>query len=210
MRTLFVIVSISMVMTLASLAFAQSDSESSSPVGIFVEPAVTYETSNSSIHYPSPLSDSTGSLTGFGLGGRLGIHLSEIVFAGIDGRYSMPYFKDSSTNYGANATAANWGPVLGVQMPIVGLRVWGSYVMGGILDPENSGGYDVKFSEAKGYRIGAGFKVMIVSLNLEYQNLKYGATTLEKIGPFSPGTGFNDVNLTNDTWIVSASMPIGL
>ena len=178
--------------------------------GLFVEPALTYETSNSSINYPSPLSDSTGHVDGFGLGVRLGFHIEEVLFLGVDGRYGMQQFKDSSTNYDAASVSTNWGPVIGVQMPNVGLRVWGTYIGGGELNPEKSGSYDAKFSKGTGYRVGAGFRISALSLNLEYQDMKYGQTTLEQLGSFTPGTNFDSVNLSNKSWVASVSFPLEL
>lgn len=175
--------------------------------GLFVEPMLTYETSNSTVDYPAPFSNSTGNATGLGIGARLGFHFAEIVFAGIDARYSMPQFKDSSVNYEAKAVAHNWGPVIGVQMPVVGLRVWGSYIWGGALDPEASGGYDVKFEQASGFRVGGGFQFLLVSLNLEYQEANYASTTLEQVGPFAPGA-FGDPHLQNKSWILGVSFPV--
>src|SRR5690349_20011520 len=104
--------------------------------GLFVEPAITYESSSSSIDYPSPLSNSSGSVNGAGFGARIGGHIAETVFLAADIRYSKPQFKDSTNNLASAATSLNYGAVLGVQMPIVGLRVWGGYVFGGELNPE--------------------------------------------------------------------------
>jgi hypothetical protein len=189
---------------------ARAEDASIPGTGLFIEPMATLEVGSTSIHYPSPLSDSSGSATGFGLGGRLGFHFIDVLFAGLDARYAMPTFKDSSTNYQSSAVGTNWGPVVGVQVPILGLRAWASYIWGGDLNPESSGGYDVKFSEASGYRIGAGWKFLLVSLNLEYQSLVYGKTTLEQVGPFSANTSFDNVQLTDRAWIASVSIPIGL
>jgi hypothetical protein len=163
-----------------------------------------------SVNYPSPLSNSTGTTTGFGLGARLGIHLKEVFFLGLDFRYSMPQFKDSSVTYNAKAIATNWGPVIGMQMPAVGLRVWGSYILGGEMNPEGSEGYDVKVLDASGYRVGTGFRIAAVSLNLEYQHLKYGQSKLEAVGPFTVGTNFKNVSLENRTWLASVSFPLEL
>ena len=82
--------------------------------------------------------------------------------------------------------------------------------MGGELDPEKSGSLDVKFEDAAGYRVGVGFHIAMLSLSLEYQQLEYGSVELESIGPFSSGTSFDDVNLENRSWILSASFPIAL
>ena len=122
----------------------------------------------------------------------------------------MPQFKDSSTNYNSRATQFNWGPVVGMQMPDLGMRVWGAYVVDGQLNPEKSGSFDVKFLQGRGFRLGVGFRVSIVSLNLEYQDLEYKRTNVEQIGPFSAGTNFNNVNLNNKTWIASVSFPMEL
>lgn len=178
--------------------------------GLFVEPAITYETSDASTNYPAPQGDSTGKADGLGFGARLGFHLADVVFIGIDGRYSMPEFEDADTSYSAKAVASNWGSVIGVQMPIVGLRVWGGYIWDGEMNPEASGGYDVKFTKATGYRLGAGLKLIAVSLNLEYQDLKYNNASLEQVGPFTPGTSFEDVDYKNKSWIVSVSFPLSI
>lgn len=199
-----VVISFSLLTCLNAMARGSAHS------GLFVEPMLTYESVDTSINYPSPLSDSSGENTGFGVGARVGFHISEVIFAGLDGRYSMTTFKDSSTNYNATAKSYNLGPVVGVQMPIVGLRVWGTYILTGELEPEKSGSYDVKFSQPQGYRIGAGFHLVAVSLNLEYQNMKYTNTTLQQLGSFSPGTDFGSVSNKADGWIASVSFPLEL
>ena len=178
--------------------------------GLFVEPAVTYERGDTSVTYPSPLSNSTGHSNGLGIAARLGFHISEVIFAGIDARYSKPHFTDSALGYDASATSTTWGPVVGVQMPVVGLRVWAGYILGGVLDPDSSQNIDVKYSGANGYRIGAGFRVLLVSLNLEYQQLNYGSATLQQVGPFNTNTTFDSVKLGNNSWIASVSFPLEL
>lgn len=176
--------------------------------GLYVEPAVTYEAGDTSINYPSPLTNSAGRVEGLGLGARIGFHLMDAFIVALDLRYAMPQFKDSSVNYDAKSTATNFGPVVAFQMPIVGLRVWGSYVLTGELNPEASGSVDVKFQDATGYRVGAGFRILMLSLNLEYQQIKYGKANLEQLGPFIPGTIFDNVSLENKTWIGSVSFPM--
>jgi hypothetical protein len=131
------------------------------------------------------------------------------VFLAADARYSRPQFKDSSNNLDSQATAYNYGPVLGIQMPGVGLRLWGTYVMDGQLDPEESNQVDVKFNKPTGYRVGAGFHLGYVSLNLEYQDLKYDSTTLEKIGPFT-GSASDNIRLQDKAYVGSVSFPIDL
>lgn len=178
--------------------------------GIFVEPSLTYELGDSKTNYPAPLSNSSGEISGFGLGGRGGFHVNEAIFVGLDGRYSFTKFKDSNVNYDADATGYNLAPVVGFQMPDIGLRVWGSYVVMGELNPEESRGWDVKYTDAMGPRIGAGFRIASISVNLEYQDLKYDKATLEAVGPFNPGDSFDNVELSNKSWIASVSFPLEL
>lgn len=179
--------------------------------GVFAEPMVTYALgSKTTTNWPTPFSDSTGSVNGLGLGARLGMHVGEVLFLAADGRYFMPKLKDSSVNYDASAAGFNYGVTLGMQTPVVGLRVWGTYVFGGELDPEKSGSFDVKFSETQGYRIGAGFYVAMVSLNLEYQDLKYDKLTLQSLGSISANTGVDNVTMQDKAWIASVSFPVSL
>ena len=175
--------------------------------GLYAEPGVTYEYLDNSISWPAPFSSSTGTTRGLGLSARLGIHASEIIFVALDGRYSRPQFKDSSTNVESSATSYNWGPVVGVQMPVVGLRVWGQYVMDGTLNPEASGNFDYLFNQATGYRIGAGFRVTLVSINLEYQDLKY-KTTVENAYGFNTNASFSSAGLTSKGWVLGVSFPL--
>lgn len=176
--------------------------------GLFVEPMLTYETGNTAVNYPSPLSDSTGTIVGFGIGAKFGFHISEAFFLALDGRYSMPQFKDSSVTYDAKSVSMNWGPSVGFQMPEVGLRVWGTYIMDGYLDPEKSGNFDVKFQKGTGTRLGAGFRVASLSLNLEYQQMNYTQTDFEQIGPFA--TTSNSTTMNNKAWLAGVSFPLEL
>lgn len=179
--------------------------------GIFFEPIVTYERGDSKINYPSPINDSTGKIQGLGVGTRLGFHLLESLFFGVDGRYSMPSFKDSSLNQNARARSWNYGPMVGVQMPFaIGLRFWGSYIMGGELDPDSSKNVDAKFKNGKGFRLGGGIKLGVTSLNLEYQAIKYDETQIQQAGVFAPGTSFRNVDLKNNSVVFSVSFPFSL
>lgn len=178
--------------------------------GLFIEPSLTYETSNSSIDYPTPLQNSTGSVNGAGIGLRLGGHVADILFVGADVRYSRPTFKDSSNNTEAAATSVNYAPVIGIQTPLFGIRVWGAYVLGGELSPESDKGMQMKFSDPKGYRVGAGLNFLIVSVNLEYQELKYDKTTIKEFGSIPLNADFSSSKLTNKSYIVSVSFPIAL
>ena len=193
---------------MTSLIFSLLAYQAKAEGGLFVEPMVTYEKGDSSIDYPSPFNNSTGSVNGLGIGARIGAHASDTVFLAADVRYSKPQFKDSSNDFDSTATSYNYGPAVGVQMPVVGLRLLGSYVLGGQLDPEESKGFDLKFTDARGPRFGVGFQVVAVSLNLEYQDLEYGKTTVEKAGPFSGSS--DDIKLRDKSYVMSVSFPINL
>ena len=180
--------------------------------GFFLEPSLTFENGESQIDFPDslPLDDSDGDIVGMGAGLRLGFHLYEELFIGADGRYSVPNFEDSSLDQDVDAKHFNYGPVVGLQMPTtLGLRFWGSYVMGAELDPEKDEGVDEKFTDGTGYRMGTGIKLGVVSINLEYQFIKYKDVEIEDAGIFGSGS-FDDTELKHRTWILSASFPISL
>lgn len=198
----------SLLSILAALLLSSPGAVADENGGLFVEPAITYETSKSTLDWPAPFSDSTGSSKGFGLAARLGLHISEVVFIAADGRYSKPTFKNSANGYDATAEAMNLGAVLGVQMPEMGLRIWASSILTGSLNPERSQNTNVKFEDAKGYRVGVGFRVSSVSLNLEYQRLTYDKSTLEEVGPIAPGLGLG--KLDDASYIASVSFPLEL
>lgn len=199
------------VMTIGSLALVALavPAMAQSAGGLFVEPGVTYERGTTKTDWPLIATDSSGESNGLGLMGRLGFHVADIVLLGVDARYSMPNFKDSSVNYSADATQFNWGPMVGIQTPVFGLRVWGTYVAGGMLDPKASNSFDVKWEDSTGYRIGAGLRFMMLSCNLEYQNLKYDKLTVENAGGLTLGS-FSSVKPKNESWIVSVSFPLDM
>lgn len=188
---------------LGSIGFAESDS------GLFVEPSVTYETSKFDVNYP--FANSSGETNGFGVGARLGMHVNEVVFLGVDGRFSKLNFQDTNSvfDYDTQANQYNLAPVVGVQMPHLGLRVWGSYIAMAEMDPKEKSGLDLRFKDGTGYRIGAGFHIASVSVNLEYQNLDYDTTSIQQIGPIT-NTATDGVQLKNESWIASVSFPISL
>lgn len=179
--------------------------------GLFVEPMITYEKGDGEIDFPAPANSADTETKGFGLGARLGFHAWESVFIGADGRYSMPNFKDDALNMNTDAKAWNLAPVVGIQMPTdIGLRLWGSYILTGELDPDKDKNVDVRFTNAKGYRVGAGIKLGIASLNVEYEQLKYDKTKVDEVGVFTPGYSTKDIELDNSSWIFSVSFPISI
>ena len=175
--------------------------------GFFLEPMITYQNFKADIEYPNTfLSDSSGDVKGTGFGLRLGGHVVDTLFLAADLRYAQPKYQDS--NFEADAKQSNYGVVLGLQMPILGLRIWGSYIADGVLDPKEDNGVDLKFKEAKGHRLGAGFHVAMFSINVEYQNLKYDSTELEKLGPFTDVNAQDRIELTESGYVASVSFPI--
>lgn len=169
--------------------------------GFFIEPLVTIETTKTDAPFGA-----SGEARGLGIGARLGFHVSDAIFVGVDGRFSrLKYVEENSTfNYDGQANAYNIAPVVGVQMPDIGLRVWAGYIVAGEMNPE-SGSVDLKMGDGTGYRIGAGFRVKSVSLNLEYQKLNYGNADVNDGGLVS-----ESFELDNDTWIASVSFPLAL
>lgn len=177
--------------------------------GLFIEPMLTYEKGEADVDLPSPFGSSHSTIDGFGLGARLGFHVLESVFIGLDGRYSKPDYKNSDTDINSEASAFNYGPVVGIQMPTpLGIRVWAGYIAGGQMDVDKDQGVDFKFKDASGYRVGGGIKLAMVSLNLEYQQITYNETELSDAGIFSGST--SNVDQINNSYIFSVSCPISL
>jgi hypothetical protein len=196
-------------LTLVSTVGNKANAEEAA--GLFVEPGLTYEFSDTArANYPAPLGSSDGSLKGFGLMGRLGFHVNDIVFVAADGRYSRPKFKNDTANYESDANAYNWGVTAGIQMPVAGLRIWGSWVAGGMVDPDAANGLDVKFSSGSGWRVGAGLHVVAVSVNFEYQNITYDNLEIQEVGPFNTSTSFSGTELVTKAYVVSLSFPVSL
>lgn len=175
--------------------------------GFYIEPGITYEKGDNKLDWPSPLNDSTGNTKGLGVDLKLGFHVASTFFAGVEAAYSKVRFEQSATDYAADASSTLYGAILGAQMPVAGLRIWAGYIFGGDLDPDESGGVDVKFTGAHGPKVGIGIKIFMVSLNLEYMDLEYNDSKLEQAGPV---TGSLDEKLKNKVGLVSISMPITL
>ena len=185
----------------------QSDASAAQALSILIEPGITYEYGESSTDYPSPFSNSDGSTQGLGLSGRLAFAVSETLFLGADIRYSYLNFKDPGISYEEIATAYNWGPVIGIALPFMNLRAWGAYILNGEMDPEESEGLDLNFVNAYGYRVGAGLNVENLSFNIEFQNLGYDNTNIEKLGPFATNIDSDSIKYTNQSIIASLSFP---
>lgn len=188
----------------SALVFADVDTG-----GFYVEPGLTYQIQQSTIHNPSPFNNSTAKVQGFGLMGRVGFHINDMFFVALDARYSIPQYKDSAVSYDTSATTYDLGPSVGVQMPITGLRVWATWIVNSELDPKGTSNVDYKFTGGQGYRVGVGFQVVMVSLNLEYQQINYGNTNFQNASIFS-GSSTDSIKYKGDGWIASVSFPIAL
>ena len=123
----------------------------------------------------------------------------------------MPKLKDTTLNQDIKSKSWNVGPMVGLQMPTpLGLRFWGSWILAGVLDPDKDQGVDEKFKSGNGFRLGGGLRVALVSLNIEYQHIKYDETQIQEAGVFTPGYSTSDIALKNNSLIVSVSIPINL
>lgn len=201
MKTLFALTLSSIIACAALPTWANEDG------GLFVEPGITYQRQESDIDNPTPFADSTAKVEGLGLMGRAGFHVSEALFIAGDFRYSFPRYKDSATNYNMNASQYDLGPTFGLQMPNLGFRVWGTYIPYAELDPQGTSNLNYWFRDGKGYRVGVGFRVAMVSLNLEYENIKYGQTEFENASIFS-GANADSLQFDGKSWIASVSFPL--
>lgn len=179
--------------------------------GFFVEPILTWERGRGDVNFPSPINDQETEIDGFGVGARFGGHIWETIFLGADARYSIPTFKSSGLNQDVDAKAWNVGPMVGAQMPfLIGLRGWASMIVAGEVDPEMGANVNEKFKSGLGFRVGAGFNIAFVSLNIEYQKINYDKTQIEDIGVFAVNSTRSDIELDNDSMILSVSFPLSI
>lgn len=203
-KTIFMTVFAGMLLASSNFAKAKVDKG-----GLFIEPYITYENSDYEVDYPSEIGKSEGNYLGAGLGARLGFHVLESVFVGVDGRYNKYSLEDDEAEYESDASGYTYGTVVGLQLPTeVSLRVWWNWILDGVVDPKESDNLDLKFKDASGHRVGVGFMIGTVSLNAEYQNITYSEMEIEKLGPFS-GTS-NDSELDNNGYVFSVSFPYAL
>lgn len=179
--------------------------------GLFVEPMLTWERGRGDVNFPSPIDSAETEMDGFGVGARVGFHVMDSIFLAADGRYSLPTFKDNKLNQDVDAKAWNVGPVVGFQMPTtLGVRVWAGWVVAGEVDPDKGQNVKERFESGSGYRVGAGIKLAMVSLNAEYQKITYDNTRLEEVGVFTPNYSRGDVEYKNESMVLSVSFPISI
>lgn len=202
MKNLFLLASV-LIVGLGTSLSAQAQEQRGG--GLFVEPGLFYESGTTTTQYPT--GDSGGTNKGLGVSGRLGFHIGDAFFLAADARYSMPKFSDGRID--ASGDAYQVGPVVGLQTPVAGLRVWAEYIAQAQLDPGGSNNFDLKFKNGTGFAVGGGFRLLALSLNLEYQRLNYGTTEVQSLGGFNIGDTDN-TKLKNEAWIASVSFPIEL
>lgn len=181
---------------------------SAAHAGVFIEPGVFYETGDNTIAWPAPLSSSTGTSSGLGADLKAGWNFEGLVYLGVDASFSKPTFKNSAVDYNATASSNLFGGLVGVDLPL-GFRVWGEYVFDGALDPEASNGYDVSFKKANGYKIGVGWKIILVSVNLEYMDLQYNDSKLQEALGVNVNTDMSE-KLKDKLYMLSVSLPVSL
>jgi hypothetical protein len=175
--------------------------------GPFVEPYLTYESDDVKIKtsdMPLVANDTTSSSDGFGIGARLGLHVKEIFFLAADARFAQSQLSQSLYD-NTRANQYNYGVTAGAQTPLAGLRLWGTYVLGGRMDPSSGeNGVDLRFEDLNGYRVGAGLFVRSVSINVEYQNLTFDTTRVQSWGNVAV-----DSNFDTDTDVQGYTLGLG-
>lgn len=180
--------------------------------GLMIEPILSVSREDTTIRtsqLPVVADDTSGTMEGFGAGLRFGVHASEVVFLGVDGRYSRMRLNDSFYET-SEGDIFNAGPGVVVQMPRIGLRAWGTYVVAGQFDPDPGvQGLDVKFTDAEGYRLGLGLRFAAISVNVEYQNLSFDSTEIESFGSLGVNSAAN-ADFENQGYSLSLSFPVEL
>ncbi len=180
--------------------------------GLFIEPMIfgsQEDTSIESSQISGLLSDTSGTSRGYGVGLRFGGHVSEVFLIGIDGRYSKNQMEDSFYQ-SADADVYNIAPMVGLQTPLFGVRLLAGYVLTGENNPAAGvQGLDLKFKEASGWRLGAGLHVGPVSVNVEYQDLRYNTTEVESIGSLALNDDVSVDSRTNG-YVLTLGFPVEL
>ncbi len=191
---------LSLLAAIGSAAWADGESNGT---GLFIEPGVSYQVTNSLLDIPASTANSTATTQGFGVVVRGGVHVMERFFVAADGRYALLKYADNANNFSVNATSWDIAPVIGMQMKDYGARLYAGYVLAGNLDPKGSRGVDPSFSDANGWRVGAGLKVQHVSVNIEWQRLHYGDASVK-----SGTTTTNGVKYNGEGLVASVTFPI--
>jgi hypothetical protein len=110
----------------------------------------------------------------------------------------------------ANADANEYtlGPTVTWETPWYGIRLMGTYVMAGeflpSLDPY---GVDMLFKDPTGFRVGAGAEFGPVSVNLEYQDLRFATTQVNSAGSLPIAPQSISMNTETSGYLLSVSFP---
>lgn len=181
--------------------------------GLFIEPMIFASQEDTTIRtsqLPIITDDTSGTQRSAGIGLRFGGHVSEIFMLGVDGRYARARMEDSSYQT-ADSNVYNIAPTIGLQTPLAGIKLMGSYVVAGENDPGSGAqGIDLKFKEATGWRVGAGVHVLAVAVNLEYQNLTYNKTEVQSLGSLTALNGDYNFDAETAGYTLSVSFPVEL
>lgn len=189
---------------------SSSERSSLSMGGLLLEPILFISQEDSSVRtsqLPLVNNDTSGNSTGYGLGIRMGGHVSEILMLGFDARYSKTQSDDSFFDE-SDADVYNIAPAIGLKTPFFGVRLMAAYVVAGESNPSSgSDGLNLKYNEANGLRMGAGLYIAAVSVNLEYQDLDYNNTEIESRGSvaFNEST---DIDANSKGYALSVSFPL--
>lgn len=180
-----------------------------SEAGFMVEPIISVGQSNSSIRTSQTgfLNDTSGRIQSLGLGGRVGFHVMDIFLVGVDARYARSRFQDSGLSQ-TEGNALNVGPMIGVQTPFYGVRLAATYVADGFFDPGANGqGLDTRFTTQRGYRLGAGLKLMNVNIGLEYEKTRYENSEIQSWGALNVAQN-SAIDLDNEGVNLNLTFPI--
>lgn len=178
--------------------------------GFYIEPMLSAIREDSTLNSTGLGGNTTGTTEGYGVGLRLGGHVSEVLLLGVDGRYSK--MKQTDNFYDKNsANVFNVAPVIGLQTPLWGIRVLAGYVLLGENSPDaNANGVKLRFSEPRGWRLGAGLHAGPVGINLEYQDLKYNKADLLASGNIAASANVGNIDESTKGYALSLSFPVEL
>jgi hypothetical protein len=164
----------------------KKDEKELSKGGFYIEPLIYASQNDGDAKING--ADQSSTLNEAGLGLKIGGHVSQIFTLGLDGRYGRTK-ADNGTFEDKNADHYDYGITAGLQTPWYGVRIFGTGILGGGLNPEaGANGVDVNYTGAEGYRVGAGVFFKAVSLNLEYQDVRYKDVDIQNAGTGTPVT----------------------
>lgn len=178
--------------------------------GFYIEPMLSAIREDSTLSSTDLGANTSGTTEGYGIGLRLGGHVSEVLFLGVDGRYSK--MKQSDSFYDKNSSNVyNLAPMIGLQTPLWGIRILAGYVvLGENSQDANRQGVKLKFTEPNGWRVGAGIHAGPVGINLEYQDLKYNKADVQSLGSVATNVNVNGIDESTKGYALSLSFPVSL